>query len=97
MEDRRRQVEGELIEALGSEGKIRILRMLAEKPNDLLTAYSIVKATGLRRQDTNKHLKKLCEIGWLKQHRYGVAKYQINVEKDAVKRLIEFFTAIEAI
>ncbi|NHV97262.1 MAG: hypothetical protein HA494_05685 [Thaumarchaeota archaeon] len=97
MEDKRRRVEEELVEALGSEGKIRTIITLAEKPNQLLTAYAVAKRTGLRRQDADKILKKLLQLGWVKQHTYGVKKYQINIDKDEVKKLTEFLRAIEAI
>ncbi|MEM1995351.1 MAG: hypothetical protein QXW32_07785 [Nitrososphaerales archaeon] len=97
MEDKRRQIEEELIETLASEGKIRILRMLAENPTRFYTAYAVRKRTGLRRQDANKILNKLVELGWIKQHAYGVKKYQINLDKKEVKHLVEFFKAVEAI
>ena len=97
MEDRRKQVEVQLIEALGSEGKIRILRKLAEDPDGLFTAYVLAKATGLRRQDAHKILGKLCQIGLVKPVAYGVTKYQINVESDIAKRLIDFFKSVEAV
>ena len=97
MENKRRLVEKELSEALGSEGKIKILRLLAEKPNNLFTMYSILKSTGLRRQDTNKHIQRLCDIEWVKQQTYGVKKYQLNLEKKEVRNLIDFLRAVEAI
>lgn len=97
MEDRRRRVEEELIEALGSGGRIKVIRLLAERPSASYTIYSIRKFTGLRRQDANKILKKLCDIGWVKQHHYGVRKFQINAEKKEVAHLIEFLKSIEAV
>jgi DNA-binding MarR family transcriptional regulator len=97
MEDRRRRVVEGLVEALGSEGRIRTLVTLAEDPDQLFTAYAVAKRTGLRRQDAEKILKKLCEMGWVKQYTYAVKKYQINTEREEVRRLTEFLKAIEAI
>jgi hypothetical protein len=97
MEDRRKQVEEELTEALGSEGKIRILRRLAENPTAIFTKYALVKATGLRDQDARRILEKLCQIDWVKLITNGVVKYQINTENQMVKQLIDFLKAVEAI
>lgn len=97
MEEKKKQVETQLIEALGTEGKIRILRRLSENPTGLFTAYVLAKVTGLRRQDTHKILEKLCQMGLVKSVAYGVTKYQINVENDLAKRLIDFFKSVEAV
>jgi len=93
----RRAVKEELLEALGSESKLRILLALSEHPYTLFTTYSIMKATGLRRQDANKMIKRLCELGWVKQQTYGIRKYQLNVEKEEVKHLLTFLKSTEAI
>jgi len=93
----KRAVREELLEALGSEGKLKVLLALSEQPNSLFTTYSIVKATGLRRSDAKKVVEKLCELGWVKQQTYGLKKYRINLEKEEVKHLISFLRAVEAI
>lgn len=92
-----KDIQEEVIEALGSEGKIKILLTLAQKPLELHTTYTILKHTGLRRQDANRILKKLCAIRWVKQHQYGVKKYQLNIEKEEVRLLINYLKSIEAI
>lgn len=74
VEDRRKQAERELVEVLGSEGRLKLLITLARRPNDLFTIYSLVKATGLRRQDVRKYVEKLHELGWVKLHSYEVKK-----------------------
>jgi len=93
----RKAVREELVEALGSEGKLRVLLALSEQPNTLFTTYSIVKATGLRRQDAKKVIERLCELGWVKQLTHGLKKYQINLEKEEVKHLLNFLRSVEAI
>jgi len=93
----RKAVREELVEALGSEGKLRVLLALSEQPNNLFTTYSIVKATGLRRQDARKVIERLCELGWVKQQTYGLKKYQINLEKEEVKHLLNFLRSVEAV
>jgi hypothetical protein len=42
-------------------------------------------------------IKRLCELGWVKQQTYGIRKYQLNVEKEEVKHLLTFLKSTEAI
>jgi len=78
--------------ALGSIGRIRILRslMLADKP---MTRYALQKVTGLKSRDLKKDLDKLASLGWIKVIRGPRApdKYVINRDLAEVKILEELF------
>jgi len=70
------EVEG----ALGSVGRVRILRELARSPERSFSKYSLAKATGLKRETPNRNLKRLTEAGWVKEVSGASARYQINTE-----------------
>ena len=76
---------------LGTRGRLRILRVLAEKPNQLFTKYGIEKETGLRSSELKSDLSVLLKLGWIKEHAYTPMKYQINTSSDAVRALMELF------
>jgi len=87
----------EVEEALGSVGRIRILRELAREPERSFSKYSLIKATGLKREDLNRNLKRLTEAGWVKEVPGTSARYQINTENPKAQHLIEFFKKAEYI
>ncbi len=81
----------EIIETgLGSIGKIKIIRTLAEE-NKLATVYVLHKKTNLKREDIKNNLDDLVRIGWVTQSKYANVMYGINRENKYVGRLIEFF------
>jgi hypothetical protein len=81
----------EIIETgLGSIGKIKIIKALAEE-SKLATVYVLHKKTHLKREDIKNNLDDLTRIGWVTQTKYANAMYGINRENKYVSRLIEFF------
>jgi len=56
-------------EILGSRGRIRVLRVLAESGE--LNISEVSRRTGLNYTSTERHLAKLKELGLLKEKRYG--------------------------
>lgn len=81
----------EIIETgLGSIGKIKIIKALAEE-NKLATVYVLHKKTHLKREDIKNNLDDLVRIGWVTQSKYASVVYGINRENRYVGRLIEFF------
>jgi DNA-binding transcriptional ArsR family regulator len=81
----------EVIETgLGSIGKIRIIKALAEE-NKLATVYVLHKKTHLKREDIKNNLDDLTRIGWVTQIKYANVMYSINRENKYVSRLVEFF------
>ncbi len=78
---------------LGSIGKIKILRALAEE-SKLCTIYVLHNKTHLKREDIKNNLDDLIKIGWVKQTKYANVVYGINRENKYVIRLIEFFNEV---
>ena len=84
----------EIIEAgLGSLGKVKIIRALAEE-NKLATIYLLHKKTHLKREDIKKNLDDLIKIGWVTQAKYANVMYGINRENEYVARLLAFFNDV---
>lgn len=84
----------EIIETgLGSIGKIKIIKALAEE-NKLATIYVLHKKTHLKREDIKNNLDDLVRIGWVTQSRYANVMYRINRENSYVSQLIEFFSDV---
>ena len=81
----------EIIETgLGSIGKIRIMKALAEE-NKIATIYTIHKRTHLKREDIKRNLKDLMKIGWIKETKLIHTMYSINRENTFVGDLMSFF------
>jgi Fic family protein len=89
------EVWREVEAGLGSVGKIRILRVMFEKPDKVFTKYSLQRNTGLKPVHVRSDLKTLAEIGWVKEHQYDPKTYELNMENPVVKHLHEFFKQIK--
>jgi DNA-binding transcriptional ArsR family regulator len=84
----------EIIETgLGSIGKVKIIRALAEE-NKLSTIYLLHKKTHLKREDIKSNLNDLVKIGWVNQTKYANVMYGLNRENKYVNRLVEFFNEV---
>ena len=84
----------EIIETgLGSIGKVKIIRALAEE-NKLATIYLLHKKTHLKREDIKSNLNDLVKIGWVNQTKYANVMYALNRENKYVNRLAEFFNEV---
>lgn len=84
----------EIIETgLGSIGKIRIIKALAEE-NKLVTVYVLHKKTNLKREDIKNNLDDLIRIGWVTRSKYANVMYGINHENKYVSLLMEFFNDV---
>jgi DNA-binding transcriptional ArsR family regulator len=84
----------EIIETgLGSIGKVKIIRALAEE-NKLATIYLLHKKTHLKREDIKSNLNDLVKIGWVNQTKYANVMYGLNREDKYVNRLVEFFNEV---
>jgi DNA-binding transcriptional ArsR family regulator len=64
---RRTEVDAE--ELLGSRGRIRVLRVLAESGE--LNISEVGRRTGMNYTSVERHLNRLREIGLLREKRYG--------------------------
>ena len=86
-----RTIWKELELGFGGGGQFRVLLQLALDPKQVFTKYALVKATGLRTPSVNNQLKVLLELNWVKEYPFTPRTYQISLEKEVVKRLLEFF------
>lgn len=77
-------------QGLGSIGKIKILRALAEEKK-LLTVYGLHKKTHLKREDIKRNLAELIKIEWVIEQKINNSLYSINRENKYVQRLVLFF------
>ena len=75
---------------LGSIGKVKILKALAEE-NKMATIYLLHKKTGLKRDDIKSNLDDLVEIGWIKEAKYANTVYGLDTENEYVAGLVQFF------
>ena len=75
---------------LGSIGKIKIVKALAEE-NKMATVYLLHKKTGLKRDDIKNNLDDLIKIGWVKQAKYASITYGLNSENEQVATVVRFF------
>ena len=78
---------------LGSIGKIKIIKALAEE-NKLATIYVLHKKTHLKREDIKNNISDLVKIGWVTQSKYANIMYGINRDNNYVSELIEFFNDV---
>ncbi|HEX2471477.1 MAG TPA: hypothetical protein VHJ59_01875 [Nitrososphaera sp.] len=78
---------------LGSIGKIKIMKALAEE-NKLATIYVLHKKTHLKREDIKNNISDLVKIGWITQNKYANVMYGINRDNKYVSELIEFFNDV---
>ena len=84
----------EVVEAgLGSIGKIKIMKALAEE-NKMLTIYALHKKTHLKREDIKRNLSDLIKIGWVNENKLVNIMYSINRENDYVNQLTAFFNNV---
>jgi DNA-binding transcriptional ArsR family regulator len=78
---------------LGSIGKIKIIKALAEE-NKLATVYVLHKKTHLKREDIKNNISDLVKIGWVTQSKYANMMYGINKDNKYVSELLEFFNDV---
>jgi DNA-binding transcriptional ArsR family regulator len=64
-----RRVEVDAEELLGSRGRIRVLRVLAESGE--LNISEVGRRTGMNYTSVERHLDRLREMGLLREKRYG--------------------------
>lgn len=77
--------------ALGSVGRLRVLREMIKKPYEYFTKYGLEKATGLKPVDLRSDLKVLVDLDWVREYAYDPKTYRINTEHEIVKHVAELF------
>ncbi|MFZ0326266.1 MAG: hypothetical protein WBQ25_01005 [Nitrososphaeraceae archaeon] len=86
-----RRTSKEIIEqGLGTLGKIKILKSLAENGR-MLTIYVLHNKTRLKREDIKRNLNDLMEIGWVKETRMANKMYALDLQNEYVIQIVSFF------
>ncbi len=67
-------------DVLGSKGRLRIIKVLAES-NEPLSLYYLERKTGIRRKSLRSDLLTLEKNGIIKAIGYGVKKYTLYYER----------------
>jgi DNA-binding IclR family transcriptional regulator len=83
----------EIEKGIGSLGKIKIIKALAEE-SKLATIYLLHKKTHLKRDDIKKNLDDLVNIGWVRQSKYANVMYSINSDNRLVSLFIAYLKEI---
>ncbi|HEV8387927.1 MAG TPA: hypothetical protein VGQ03_09930 [Nitrososphaera sp.] len=83
----------EIEKGIGSLGKIKIIKVLAEE-RKLATIYLLHKKTHLKRDDIKKNLDDLVNIGWVRQSKYANVMYSINSNNRLVSLFIAYLKEI---
>ena len=94
----RRHVDREVERGLGSVGKLKILRLLLERPDQAFTRYAIGQKVSNDPASIRNDLKTLVEINWVNEFKVQhLSKYSINLDKDVVRQLAIFFQELRHI
>jgi hypothetical protein len=89
-----RRTSKEIIEqGLGTLGKIKILKSLAEDGR-MLTVYVLHNKTRLKREDIKRNLNDLMEIRWVKETRMANKMYTLDLHNEYVIHLVSFFRSV---
>jgi hypothetical protein len=84
----------EIIEqGLGTLGKIKILKSLAEDGR-MLTVYVLHNKTRLKREDIKRNLIDLMEINWVKETKMANRMYTLDLHNEYVIQLVSFFRSV---
>jgi predicted transcriptional regulator len=78
---------------LGSIGKVKIMKALAEEYK-MVTVYTLHKKTHLKREDIKRNLDDLIKIGWVSESKLANMMYSINRENEYVNHLTKFFADV---
>jgi Fe2+ or Zn2+ uptake regulation protein len=94
----RRHVDREVERGLGSVGKLKILRLLLEKPDQAFTRYAIGQKVSNDPASIRSDLNTLVELNWVNEFKVQhLSKYSINLDKDVVRQLAIFFQELRHI
>lgn len=80
--------------ALGSKGRLRILRCLYENLPSSLTRYGISKRTGLDQSEAKRDLEVLLELAWISTEPLTPPTFRLNLENPSVKSFVAFLETL---
>lgn len=96
--ERDKNVNRAVEKGLGSVGKLKILRLLLERPNHAFTRYEIGKNVSNDPTSIRNDLQALVQIKWVTEFKVQhLSKYSINLNNEIVKRLAHFFRELRHI
>ena len=96
--ERDKNVDRVVEKGLGSIGKLKILRLMLERPNHTFTRYEIGKRVSNDPTSIRNDLQSLVQIKWVTEFKVQhLSKYSINLDNEIVKRLAHFFREIRRI
>lgn len=96
--ERDKNVDRAVEKGLGSVGKLKILRLLLERPNHAFTRYEIGKNVSNDPTSIRNDLQVLVQIKWVTEFKVQhLSKYSINLNNEIVKRLAHFFRELRHI
>jgi hypothetical protein len=96
--ERDRNVDQVVETGLGSVGKLKILRLLLERPNHAFTRYEIGKRVSNDPTSIRNDLQTLVQIKWVTEFKVQhLSKYSINLNNEVVERLATFFRELRRI
>lgn len=96
--ERDKNVDRAVEKGLGSVGKLKILRLLLERPNHAFTRYEIGKNVSNDPISIRNDLQTLVQIKWVTEFKVQhLSKYSINLNNEIVKRLAHFFRELRHI
>ena len=96
--ERDKNVDRAVEKGLGSVGKLKILRLLLERPNHAFTRYEIGKNVSNDPTSIRRDLQALVQIKWVTEFKVQhLSKYSINLNNEIVKRLAHFFRELRHI
>lgn len=83
--------------ALGTVGKLRIMRELLRESERTRSRYVLKKSTRLKLQSIKKHLEVLVKLGWVVEIPYQPKKYKANMENLAVRAFQRFCVELDRV
>jgi DNA-binding HxlR family transcriptional regulator len=89
-------VKDELIEALGSVSRMKILLALARDPEKPWRLYTLQKITSINRELLKENLSRLVACNWIQvQQEVGAKRYRINLSNARAKSFVEFLQSTD--
>lgn len=96
--ERDRTIDQIVETGLGSVGKLKILRLLMERPHHAFTRYEIGKTVANDPASIRSDLQTLVQIQWVTEFKVQhLSKYAINLDDEVVKHLAAFFRELRRI
>lgn len=91
-----RETGREIELGLTGAGKLKILRLLMEKPDHAFTRYEIGKKVSSDPVSIRNDLQTLVHINWVTEIKVQhLTKYSINLDNGLVSRLVDFLKEIK--